>query len=97
MNGEWLLTFSSFRCFGAALARVLRSAAARSADERTDVLVGTGDHAYQLTHRLRLALRDELLPQHAIGARDELHDRLVGLDLGERVAERVPGAVCGQT
>ena len=34
----------------------------------------------------RFALVDQALPQHAVAARDELHDRLVGLDFGEHVA-----------
>ena len=57
-----------------------------AADERVDVLVLRRDHAEQLPDGRRLALGEEPLAQHAVGARDELHHGLVGLDLGEHVA-----------
>ena len=58
----------------------------RAANERADVLVGGRNHTDQLTDRRCRVLGDEPLAQHAVAARDELHDRLVGLDFGEDVA-----------
>ena len=55
-------------------------------DQRVDVLVRRRDDAHQLADRRRGALADEALAQHTVAARDELHHRLVGLDLGEDVA-----------
>ena len=56
-------------------------------DDLLAVLDGAraGDHADDRTHRRRRAFGHELLAQHAIAACDELHDRLVRLDLGEHV------------
>src|SRR5207248_1402376 len=43
------------------------------------------DHGDDVPHRHRLPLCDRDLPQHAVGAGDQLHHRFVGLDLGERL------------
>src|SRR4051794_14789743 len=60
--------------------------AAGTTDERIDVLVRRCDHCDELSHRGSLVLRQQSLAQHAFAARDELHDRLIRLDLGERLA-----------
>jgi hypothetical protein len=60
--------------------------AAGAAVERVDVLVLGRDHADQRPDRDGVPLVDQPLAQHAIAARDELHDRLVGLDLTDRLA-----------
>jgi hypothetical protein len=60
--------------------------AAAALEERVDVLVFPGDDADELTDRRVRALAEHALPEHTVGARHELHDRLVGLDLGDRLA-----------
>ena len=51
-----------------------------------DVLVRRRDDTNELTDGARITLADQTLSEHAITARNELHDRLVGFDLGEWLA-----------
>ena len=53
---------------------------------RVDVLVFGRDDAHELPDGSRFAFAHEPLAQHAVAARDELHDGFVGLDLSERLA-----------
>jgi hypothetical protein len=54
--------------------------------QRVDVLVRRRDDTDELTNGARLAFADQSLAQDAVAAGDELHDRLVGFDFGERIA-----------
>src|SRR5689334_25131418 len=56
----------------------------RAGDERIDVLVRPSDDACERADRGSVALVDQALAQDAVAAGDELHDRLVRLDFGER-------------
>ncbi len=74
---------------GCRAVRPLAAAAAplpRSAISASMFSSAARDHADELPDRSRVAFVDEALAQHAVAARDELHDRLVRLDLGEHVA-----------
>jgi hypothetical protein len=65
--------------------RTSRGGTARFGENGIDVLVRRRDHADDLTDGTRVALIHETLAQHALTARHELHDRLVGLDFREHV------------
>ncbi len=63
-----------------------RSRLCRAGHQCVDVLVRRGDDGDDRAHRRGSIFGEQALPQHAVAARDEFHDRLVGLYLGERLA-----------
>ena len=81
-----LCLLSSRRAVGLSSRRGWSRCGSRLRDHRIDVLVRPCDHRHELADRPRLTFVDEALAQHAGAARDELHDRLVRLHLGEDVA-----------
>src|SRR5204862_8195986 len=58
----------------------------RTGQQGVHVFVLARDDRDELTDRSCIALADEALAQHAVAARDDLHDGLVGFHLGDRLA-----------
>jgi hypothetical protein len=63
-----------------------RGAAARFREEGIDVLVRRRDDAHELPNGTGVTFADEALAKNPVAACDELHDCLVGLDFGQRIA-----------
>src|SRR5947209_550712 len=83
------------RSVGAAFRRVfdslfllgLRRAGRGFGDDAGDVFVGLADDGDDRAQGNCLALFDKNLPEHALGERLRLHRRLVGVHLGQRLAD----------